>query len=109
MDAGILAPRGHIVDLLRTDVRHLNAGGQSGPLNVDRSTGFADLLTTALGDVNQAQNKAADLNVQLLTDPDSVDIHDVTIAMAEATMSLSLTKAVVDRALRAYNELVNMR
>jgi flagellar hook-basal body complex protein FliE len=34
----------------------------------------------------------------LITEPDSVDAHDVTIAMSKET-GLSITKAVVDRAL----------
>jgi flagellar hook-basal body complex protein FliE len=45
----------------------------------------------------------------MITDPDSVDIHDVTIALAEANLSLSMTKAIMDRAIRAYQEIVNLR
>ena len=45
----------------------------------------------------------------MITDPDSVDVHDVTIALAEANLALSMTKAVVDRALAAYREIINVR
>ena len=38
----------------------------------------------------------------MITDPESVDVHDVTIALAEANLSLSMTKAIIDRAIRAY-------
>ena len=45
----------------------------------------------------------------MVTDPDSVDVHEVTIALAEANLALSITKAVADRALRAYQEIINVR
>ena len=33
----------------------------------------------------------------MLVDPDSVDAHDVTIAMAKANLSLNITRTVLDR------------
>jgi flagellar hook-basal body complex protein FliE len=45
----------------------------------------------------------------MITDPDSVNVHDVTVALAEANLALSMTKAVVDRALAAYREIINVR
>jgi flagellar hook-basal body complex protein FliE len=45
----------------------------------------------------------------MVTDPTSVNVEDVTIALAEANLSLSMTKAVVDRALAAYREIINVR
>jgi flagellar hook-basal body complex protein FliE len=62
-----------------------------------------------LGQVNQQQLRAQDLSQALITDPESVDIHDVTVALAEANLSLSMAKAVIDRAIRAYREIVNIR
>ena len=61
----------------------------------------------ALAGVNNDQHTAMELTQQMLTDPDSVDVHHVTIALAEATMSLEMTKAVVDAALQAYRQIIS--
>ena len=39
----------------------------------------------------------------MMIDPDSVDVHDVTIAMAEANLSLKLAQSVIDRVIRSWN------
>jgi flagellar hook-basal body complex protein FliE len=53
--------------------------------------------------------KATDLYQKMVTDPNSVDVHDVTLAAAEASMSLNLAKTVVERAVQAYRDIINMR
>jgi len=45
----------------------------------------------------------------MLIDPDSVDAHDVTIAMAKANMSLNITRTVLDRVVRAWKDIINTR
>ncbi|MBN1836230.1 MAG: flagellar hook-basal body complex protein FliE [Spirochaetales bacterium] len=71
--------------------------------------GFGRALAAALGQVNDLQTRSMDMAQAMITDPDSVDIHDVTIALAEANLSLSMTKAIMDRAIRAYQEIINVR
>jgi flagellar hook-basal body complex protein FliE len=71
--------------------------------------GFGRVLARVFGDVNDKQRIASQLGQQMITDPDSVNVHDVTIAMAEANLSLSMTKVIVDRALRAYREIISTR
>jgi flagellar hook-basal body complex protein FliE len=121
---------GHHIRLATSDPRHIASGrlaapgaqpGYSGGLLETRAEapagtpaeqaegGFASLFLQALGQVNQQQLRAQDLSQALITDPESVDIHDVTIALAEANLSLSMAKAVIDRAIRAYREIVNIR
>ncbi len=70
---------------------------------------FGALLFGALGSVNDSQLKSMDLTQQMITNPDSVNVQDVTIALAEANLALSMTKAIVDRALAAYREIINIR
>ncbi len=70
---------------------------------------FGDLLLKALDDVNTLQLEPERLNEKMLTDPNSVDIHDITLASAMATLSLSITKELMDRAIRAYKEIINVR
>ena len=101
---------GHIVPLHRSDPRHLGESVGGVPAVDETPTmGFGRLLAQAFGIVNDKQIDATQLGRQMITDPDSVNVHDITIAMAEANLSLSMTKAIVDRALRAYREIISTR
>jgi flagellar hook-basal body complex protein FliE len=95
--------------MTRTNAKHLAGVDEklAGSANVESA--FGELLLNALNKVNDSQVTAVDLAQQMITDPDSVDVHDVTIALAEANLALSMTKAVVDRALAAYREIINVR
>ena len=53
--------------------------------------------------------KSTELAEQMIINPDSVDPHDVTIAMAKANTSLQMAKTVLDHALKAYREIINIR
>jgi len=115
---------GHRIALQTSDPRHIAAGRLSAPggglLDSRRAApavtpaeqaegSFGGLFLQALGQVNEQQLRAQDLSQALITDPESVDVHDVTVALAEANLSLSMAKAVIDRAIRAYREIVNLR
>jgi flagellar hook-basal body complex protein FliE len=114
---------GHRLVLRTSDPRHIAVGKLAAPGNGLLATraqpattpaeaaegSFGSLFLKALGQVNQQQLRAQDLSQALVTEPESVDIHDVTIALAEANLSLSMAKAVIDRAIRAYREIVNIR
>ncbi len=123
---------GHRIALQTSDPRHIAAGRLAAPGNGLLTTraaaqpaasappgagvaaeaaegSFGSLFLQALGQVNAQQLRAQDLSQALITDPESVDIHDVTVALAEANLSLSMAKAVIDRAIRAYREIVNIR
>ena len=89
-------------------------GHMKGMLNPaeDRNTDgsdFGSLVTGALKGANNLVQESAALTQQYITDPDSVDVHDVTIAMSEANLAVSMTKSVVDGALKAYKEIINIR
>lgn len=99
---------GHIFQMRRTDPRHV-VGRFDDVVEAEQPQSFAQILTNALGEVNEAQQTHDQLSLQAVLDPASVDSHDVTIAAAEASMSLSLTKSVVDAVLQAYREIINMR
>ena len=112
-----LSVQGHVVELSRTDPRHLSGSVLAGRASVspgaqgaaDPESGFGRLFFDALNNVNNLQHTTMDLTETMLTDPDSVDIHDVTVAIAEANLALSMTKAIMDRAIRAYQEVINTR
>ena len=85
------------------------AGGATNAASGGAEQKFGDMLLNALGDVNQSQLKAMDLSQRMVTEPGSVNVEDVTIALADANLALSMTKAIVDRALAAYREIINVR
>ena len=98
---------GDTVHITRTHEKHILALGES---PVSEETGsFSEVLKGALKDVNAVQQESTALAQTLLTDPDSVDVHDVTIAMAKANMAIQITKQVLDGAIKAYNEIINVR
>jgi flagellar hook-basal body complex protein FliE len=102
---------GDVVKLARTNPNHIAGIGESGKASEAGKTeaAFGDLLLNALNGVNDSQRKGMELTQKMITDPESVDVHDVTIALAEANLAISMTKAIVDRALAAYREIINVR
>ncbi len=100
---------GDMVDIKRTNPLHLNMNGEKAPLNNSEGVSFEEMMLEAIGSVNDDQMNSASLMEQMVTNPDSVDTHDVTIAMAKADMSLNVTKAVIDRAVKAYKEITSLR
>ncbi|MHB8108192.1 MAG: flagellar hook-basal body complex protein FliE [Candidatus Cryosericum sp.] len=102
---------GDVVKLARTNPLHIAGAGEgpAGAARGDSEQKFGTLLMGALGSVNNSQLKAMDLSQAMVTDPNSVNVEDVTIALADANLALSMTKAIVDRALAAYREIINVR
>jgi len=100
---------GDMVAMKRTDPRHLGMDGRIPVQEKSTGTGFSSLVTQSLRGANDLVQESAQISQQMLYDPESVDIHDVTIAMAKANTAVSLTKAVVDAALKAYREIISIR
>jgi len=84
-------------------------GGQIGSEAVTRTGSFEDAMLQALDAVNADQNESSTLMQNMVTDPDSVDPHDVTIAMAKANLSLNITRTVLDRIVKGWKEIINTR
>lgn len=99
--------KGHLIYLQTSDPRHLK--GSRGEAPAQGTKDFKRMVLDELNSVNGMQQKSIELSQRLVTDPDSVDVHDVTIALAEANMSLNITKAVVDRVIRAYRDIISAR
>ena len=106
----LLAPdqvRGDLFSLQRTNPRHV--AGKHEHAAVQQPQDFRSMLFDGLSGVNQLQRDHAELSVQAIVDPDSVNPHDVTIAGAKANMSLNIARNVVDRVIRAYRDVINIR
>lgn len=100
---------GHIVNLLRTNNKHMFGTSENKVPLENTTESFGKLFANALNNVNNEQLDSMKLSEQMITDPDSVDVHDVTIAMAEANLSLSMTKSIVDGVIKAYNNIISTR
>ena len=70
---------------------------------------FQSYLMEAVNSVNAQQNQVSELQEKIITNPDEVDIHDVTIAMSKARMSLNLAQSVIDRLVSGWNEITTTR
>ena len=84
-------------------------GDKTGAGAVIRSGTFSDAMLGALDKVSAYQQFSSDLNQAALLDPDSVNVEDVSIAMAEASMSLNITRNVLNRIVQGWRDLINTR
>ena len=99
---------GDRITLRTTDPRHFGGPGGGKPGEA-KSGDFGKILMDGLNKVNNVQQESLRLSEKMITDPDSVDVHDVTISLAEANMALNITKAVLDRVVRAYRDITSAR
>ena len=108
---GLLSPsavRGDIIPLKTSMERHWN-GIPDKPVPESTSINFAEALNSALIKVNDQQVGSENLIQKLISDPRSVNAHDVLVTAEKARMSLNLTKSIADLAVRTYRELINLR
>ena len=73
------------------------------------SRSFDSYLLDAMNYVNNKQIASSNIAEKFILDPDSVDVHDVTTAMAEANLSLSLAQKVIDSLVKDWNEITTTR
>ena len=84
-------------------------GSGAAASSMDDPSSFENAMLKALDSVNADQQKSNDLVEQMLTDPDSVDAHEITIGMAEASLSLNLAKTLLSRVVTAWKDVINTR
>ena len=75
----------------------------------NQSKSFQSYLLDALESVNTQQLDVTKVQEKMITDPDDVNVADVTIAMAKARMSLNLAQSVIDRLVTGWNEITTTR
>lgn len=100
-----------INDVQITNFRSNMVSSSSQIDNASRSetASFEQTLLKAFDDMNSKQIKTDELSQQMIIDPDSVDVHDVTIAMAQASLSLKMAQTVIDRVVKGWNEITTSR
>jgi len=72
------------------------------------SKSFTDVFSSALNDVNNLQQDAAQASLNLAAGKIQ-DLSEVTIATQKATMALQLTMQVRTKILDAYQEVMRMQ
>ena len=71
-------------------------------------SGFGSVMNDLIGQVNQSQAKA-DQMVESLALGEPVEVHQVMIALNEASSALNLTLQVRNKALEAYQEVMRLQ
>jgi len=77
--------------------------------HVTRAGTFEQAMLQALDKVSGADQFTKQLEKEAIINPDSVDIHDITIAQAEASMALNITRNVLSRLVQGWRDLINTR
>jgi flagellar hook-basal body complex protein FliE len=76
---------------------------------VTRAGSFEEAMLRALDQVSVADNTAGSLAQRAITEPDTVDIHDLTIAQAKAGMALDITRNILSRLVQGWRDIINTR
>jgi len=95
--------------LQNVDTSKTNSSSSLTKIPMATKGSFDDYLLDAVNYVNDKQIASSDMTEKVVTDPDSVDVHDVTIAMAEANLSLSLAQNVIDKLTSAWETISSGR
>ena len=80
-----------------------------GAEGVTRAGSFERAMLQALDKVSGAHQQVSVLEREAIINPDSVDIHDITIAQAEASMALGITRNILSRLVQGWRDLINTR
>ncbi len=94
--------------LMTNQIQSQQTIGKSTSVQNQNNTGFAELFAQQIKQTNQLQHNA-DLELQSFMVGESENIHDVMIAMEEATIALELTTQVRNKLVDAYQEIKNMQ
>lgn len=101
--------QGDLVSMVVTNRMHFGSQKTTGGKPDEFISDFGNTLKEAFYKVNDLQLESDRLTEAMAVRPDSVDIHDVTIAAEKAKLALQFTKSVVERITQAYRELSNLR
>jgi len=75
------------------------------PQSPSEAGGFSELLGEALERTDSLQQEADSLVDRVGAGDETIDVHDVMLAMSEAELSFRLMLEVRNRAVEAYQEL----
>jgi flagellar hook-basal body complex protein FliE len=84
------------------------AAGADASVGTSTSAGFASMLEKGINAVQSAQSKADTLAVQAATG-DLTNIHDYTIAAAQAELVTQLATTIRTKGVDAFNQIMGMQ
>ena len=70
---------------------------------------FSETMLKALDGVSAKEMRAEHLAQQEILDPDSVNIEDITMAQAQANLSLDAARTILNRIVQAWKDIINTR
>jgi flagellar hook-basal body complex protein FliE len=73
------------------------------------NSGFGTMFKTALGEVNQVQQRANELSTAFATGASGADIAEVMLTMQKASLSFQAVTQVRNKLIAAYQEVMNMQ
>lgn len=85
------------------------AAGASAETGTDEAPGFGEMLEAGVKAVADAERRADDLSQRFAVGDPNVQIQDVTVATTEAGLNVQLMVGVRDRALEAYQQIINLQ
>jgi len=118
------AAKNYATEMLRTNSKHMLPpdspyfGNGNKIIALEKKIGaehvtgagtFEHAMLQALDKVSGAQQHVSELEKEAIINPDSVDIHDITIAQAEASMALNITRNVLNRLVQGWRDIINTR
>ena len=80
-----------------------------GAEGITRADTFEHTMLQALDKVSGLHQYASVLQQESIINPDAVDVHDVTIAQAEANMALGIARNVLSRLVQGWRDIINTR
>jgi flagellar hook-basal body complex protein FliE len=87
---------------------HLPSAAGLAPTPAAEPAPFADLLTDAVGQVNELETQASTAVTGLMSGT-GVDVHTAMIATQKASAAFELTLAVRNKAVQAYQSVIGMQ
>jgi flagellar hook-basal body complex protein FliE len=115
-DYSVTMARTHLGHMLPPDSPYFGSGSKMlalekkiGAENITGAGTFEQAMLQALDKVSGAQQLASDLELEAMLNPDLVDVHDVTMAQAEASLALNITRNVLSRLVQGWRDLINTR
>jgi flagellar hook-basal body complex protein FliE len=87
-------------------IAHLPVQGATSPGAA--ASPFSDLMSDAIGNVNQLEDQAHHA-IEGLMSGSGVDIHEAMIAGEKASMAFEMVLAVRNKAIQSYQSIMNMQ
>ncbi len=82
-------------------------GAQNGVTGGVQKTGFSDLVSGALGQVNDLQVQASDMRTAF-DRGENMALTDVVLGMQKSSLAFEATLQVRNKVLKAYEDILNM-